>query len=636
MTEKLQEKSNKSEFSSERKRIDTEEAKKSERLNAISKKKEERLLEVKRDLEEKLRRRLIVKNSDLKKKAKEQERKFRNQKKSFSEKQMTQIRNEMKEIMKSGIESVRGEKIIAEKVKFDGNDKLTIGKVKYKLKNNVHMIGWGMETAIIGVAFEKLIGEQMKKGFLIVSKKEISSINYYKSLQFDTMITYFEVDDHREIIEANKMIFEYCKKLKKTDILVVILSAGTNDLLCLPRGNIGVKEKIHFLREMKNANATKEEINIIRKKLSLIRGSGLARIAFPAKVITIIMSDVPGDNINEIAGAPTVNESWTNEVNAILHKYHSLTINLSLSMRQVLNEISPSMPKKMLSKSGNFKFVDYHIIASNVDAMDSMAKAAFKLGYIPIKVNSKCVGTSQKMSHDKVREIFPSKEKWGFGLYLILGGRGSVNVADAQWQGQGGPNQELALYFSIYWYLKCRQYPILNDYNVWFLGCASSGKDGNSHVAGAFGYKTLVSGVCEKFHEFCNLHLEAKLMMMDLDPNNKENEEFIQLMENLSNEIRKVEKILPHEILSKNNTNFFFNNINDGEEILKIDNETDSIFTNVRDLHLIRIVRYQCNCDGSCFYNRTQIPQNSTISNQNLNKKYPCCGKIGSPKESNF
>lgn len=91
MTEKLQEKSNKSEFSSERKRIDTEEAKKSERLNAISKKKEERLLEVKRDLEEKLRRRLIVKNSDLKKEAKEQERKFRNQKKSFSEKQMTQV-----------------------------------------------------------------------------------------------------------------------------------------------------------------------------------------------------------------------------------------------------------------------------------------------------------------------------------------------------------------------------------------------------------------------------------------------------------------------------------------------------------------------------------------------------------------
>lgn len=93
MAQKLQEKSNnKSEFS-ERKRIDSEEAKKSERLNAISKKKEERLLEVKRDLEEKLRRRLIVKNSDLKKEAKEQERKFRNQKKSFNEKQMIQVDN---------------------------------------------------------------------------------------------------------------------------------------------------------------------------------------------------------------------------------------------------------------------------------------------------------------------------------------------------------------------------------------------------------------------------------------------------------------------------------------------------------------------------------------------------------------
>ena len=77
---------------SKRKRIDNvEDEKWTERLNAISKKKEERMLEVKRDLEEKLRRRLIVKNSDLKKEAKEQERELRNQKKSFSEKQMVQV-----------------------------------------------------------------------------------------------------------------------------------------------------------------------------------------------------------------------------------------------------------------------------------------------------------------------------------------------------------------------------------------------------------------------------------------------------------------------------------------------------------------------------------------------------------------
>ncbi|XP_043466588.1 glycerate kinase-like [Leptopilina heterotoma] len=274
------------------------------------------------------------------------------------------------------------------------------------------------------------------------------------------------------------------------------------------------------------------------------------------------MSDVPGDNINEIAGAPTVNESpTTNEVNAILHKYQIPLTILSLSMRQVLNEVLPAMPKKMVSASGKFKFVDYHIIAGNCDAADGMAKAAFKFGYVPVKVNSSCTGTSRRMSRDyvkfaslmisavegkisklefyksmmnngtlslseeKIEGIFSSKEKWGLGLYLIFGGRGKVKLTDSR--GQGGPNQEIALYFSIYWYLRCRQYPILKEYVVWFLGGASSGKDGNSQVAGAYGYLAIVTGVWKYYQELKDLNVEAKLMMMDLDPESKENEVFI-------------------------------------------------------------------------------------------------------------
>lgn len=111
-------------------------------------------------------------------------------------------------------------------------------------------------------------------------------------------------------------------------------------------------------------------------------------------------------------------------------------------------------------------------------------------------------------------------------------------------------------------------------------------------------------------------------------------------MENLNNEISKVKNILPHEILSRNNTNFFFNNINDGEEFLKIVNDTNYKFTNVGDLHLIRIVRYQCKCDGSCFNGRETesleiCTNNNCISNPSANdkKKIQCCGRISTPKE---
>ena len=270
------------------------------------------------------------------------------------------------------------------------------------------------------------------------------------------------------------------------------------------------------------------------------------------------MSDVPGNNLSEIAGAPTVYEIFADDVKAILDKYH-LHENISISMRKVLEEIPPSGSNKMVNVDGKFKFVDYHIIAGISDAMEGMAKAAFQLGYVPVKVNPSCIGTVQKMgreyakfaslmilavegkisklefykamidssivslSEEKVKDIFPSKEKWGLGLCLLMGGRPLVNVADGH--GRGGPNQELALYFSMYWYLRCRQYPILSEYVVWFLGGSSSGKDGNSEVAGAYGYGDLPIGVYNKFKEISDRYEKAKMKMKKLvkqDPENPE------------------------------------------------------------------------------------------------------------------
>lgn len=291
-------------------------------------------------------------------------------------------------------------------------------------------------------------------------------------------------------------------------------------------------------------------------------GSGLAQLAYPAKVITIIMSDVPADNISEIAGAPTVYESYTDDFNSILNKYH-LHENISSSIKNILEEIPAPGLSKMVNVNGKFKFVDYHIIAGISDAMEGMEKAALQLGYVPVKVNPSCVGTVQKMSReyakfaslmilavegkisklelyksmidspilslseDKVKDIFPSKEKWGLGLCLLMGGRPLVAVADEH--GRGGPNQELALYFSMYWYLRIRQYPILSNYTVWFLGGSSSGKDGNTEVAGAYGYGDLASGVYNQFKELTDRYDKAKIRLkkfVEQDPEHTETKVF--------------------------------------------------------------------------------------------------------------
>ena len=184
----------------------------------------------------------------------------------------------MKEIIEAGVEKVNANKILFEKIKFNGKDKMSIGSIKYKLKNNVHMVGWGIETVMLGVTFEKIIGQQMKKGFLIVPQGTLFKMWDYPSWlpKLDTKISYFEVGSdgqpNEKTLQANKKVVEYCKKLKKKDILVLILSGGTDDLLCLPKGNLIIREKIRFLEELKAENVSGREIDIIRKRLSQIRG----------------------------------------------------------------------------------------------------------------------------------------------------------------------------------------------------------------------------------------------------------------------------------------------------------------------------------------------------------------------------
>ena len=110
----------------------------------------------------------------------------------------------------------------------------------------------------------------------------------------------------------------------------------------------------------------------------------------------------------------------------------------------------------------------------------------------------------------------------------------------------------------------------------------------------------------------------------------------MELVNNLKEERSKLAEILPDQVLRNKNTNLFFRSINEGEELLELGDGTGNTFTNIRDLHIIRIVRFQCNCDGSCFQ-KNQLNQESKIGSDetySTNRKNPerslqCCRKIG-------
>ncbi|XP_076237872.1 glycerate kinase [Calliopsis andreniformis] len=652
------------------------------KIAVIQAKRQKVIDEVHRSLERRRMDKLAIQNAHFEKEERARQKELRDSRKTGSEKQMLEIREDLSTVVETGIKCVYTSVIIPEKIKYDGKSVLTIKGVKYRLKKNLHIIGWGKEAVTMSAAFERIVGKQLKKGWMVVPRKSIFMMWSFPEAfpRLDSRITYVEAgtdgQPDEKSAEATRRIVNYCKKLKKRDLLVVMLSQGVDDLLCCPHENITLRDKMRVVNRLKAAGATSVEINTVRNKLSGIRGGDLARMAYPARIITLITSDVSAAPMSQLSGGPCVYDPKDEKALAILHKYRLLD-RIPLSVRELVEEVSPweMAADKQVDENKKYKFVHEYVIACNADAMECMSVEVSKLGLFPIKLNSTCFGEVQEFAKEyvkitslmilgvegkvnkldmyeemkespvcpltdkKVQEIFPAKDKWGLGLCLLLGGRPTVNLCLDP--GSGGPNQELALYFSLYWYLRTQQYPILREYTVWFLGGSSYGKDGNTVAAGAFSYKSLGTDVYPHFEKAHSKFAEAQTTFWKLQEESRR--DFViadarKLMNDLQAIRNRHAAILPGRVLTQNNTNLFFLSINDEDELLELKSGNYYTFTNVGDLHVIRIVRYQCNCDGLCHGHGEKIcsdrecPVNRTLSSENGNGEQYCC-RVGGWKE---
>lgn len=265
-----------------------------------------------------------------------------------------------------------------------------------------------------------------------------------------------------------------------------------------------------------------------------------------------------GEPSTQLGGGPCIYDPKDERALAILTKYR-LVDKVSQSVRELLGGSNPrTAADTQLDEKKRYKFVQQYVIACNADAIECMAAKALKLGLSPLKLNFTYSGTVVEefaqeyvkiaslmilavenkitklemyeqmkespvcpLTDQKVWEMFPTKDKWGLGLCLLLGGRPTVHLCEHP--GKGGPNQELALYFSLYWHMRTKQYPILRGYTVWFLGGSSYGKDGNTNAAGAFGYKSLATDVYSEYEKARSVHEAALLKWRGL-AKDKQNE----------------------------------------------------------------------------------------------------------------
>ncbi len=322
-----------------------------------------------------------------------------------------------------------------------------------------------------------------KYGHVGTREKEISGL-----MKPGTFILYeagHPVPDENGL-EGTEKIIELLKNADKTTLVVCAISGGGSALLVSPYNGISLKEKQTITELLLKSGAEIYELNAVRKHISKVKGGRLAEIAYPAKILSFILSDVIGDRLDVIASGPTSPDETTfNDAMHILKKYNLIN-KVPGNVLKVLSEgVKGLIPETPKERNKIFSNVENIIIGSNKIAIEAAKQKAEKLGYKTKIITDEMKGEAREAGKwlaskikeyarpEKSTEIDKYSKTGKESLCFISGGETTVTVKG---NGKGGRNMELALAFAI---------EIENLDGITFLSAGTDGTDGPTDAAGA-------------------------------------------------------------------------------------------------------------------------------------------------------
>jgi glycerate 2-kinase len=237
-------------------------------------------------------------------------------------------------------------------------------------------------------------------------------------------------------------IMEIALGAGENDLIICLISGGGSSMLPLPQKNVSLEDKQRTAELLMLAGASIDELNIVRKHLSAIKGGRLARAASPAKVVSLIMSDVVGDHLASIASGPTAPDpSSYREAVDVLEKY-GITVRVSANVLAHLREAADETPKP---GDPLFEKVVNLIVANNRKALEAARRSAERLGYNTTILTSSLEGEAREVGKVLAsigNEVALYRNPIPAPAMLIAGGETTVTVTG---KGRGGRNCELVM-----------------------------------------------------------------------------------------------------------------------------------------------------------------------------------------------
>lgn len=366
--------------------------------------------------------------------------------------------------------------------------------------NRVFLIGAGKASLPMAQGVMQAMGERVSAG-AIITKTIPPGSDFSLPGNIPILLGDHPIPGENSIRSTQKLI-ETCSGLFPDDLVIFVLSGGASALFTLPADGVSLQDIQDMTRKLLACGARIHEINTLRKHLDRVKGGGLAHICSPARILTLVISDVIGDPPGVIASGPTVpDESTFLDAAGIIEKYRLQSSLPATVLARIQEGIVGRIPETPKPEAALFHSHFYRIIATNQNAVDASLSAAKDLGFDTENLGSEVEGEARD-----VGRIFASKLASGAakrrphdGPVLMAGG-GETTVTRTG-NGHGGRNLETALAAVV---------PLSGIEDVCFVSLATDGEDGPTDAAGA-----IVTG--ETFRKGIQLGLQPAQYLAEND-----------------------------------------------------------------------------------------------------------------------
>ncbi len=365
-------------------------------------------------------------------------------------------------------------------------DTLQVGAVAYDLRayEHIYVLGAGKASAAMACALEGILGERITAGWINVKD------GYTAPTRRVTIHTAGHPIPDARSVEGSRQIAALLRQAGPADLVFCLLSGGGSALMTLPAEGVTLSDIELLTQALLRCGATINEMNTVRKHLSQLKGGQLSRLAYPAQVISLILSDVIGNPLDVIASGPTSPDPTTfAQAYMVLEKHNLWHDAPAPILRHLQRGMEGAIPETPDAYDQVFQRTQNLVIASNEHAAQAAMEKAHQLGLNSLVLSTFVEGEAREVA--KVfaaiaRETAHSGQPVPRPACIVAGGETTVTVRG---HGLGGRNQELALAAA----------PLIAGLDkVAVIALATDGTDGPTDAAGAVSTGQTASRAAQK------------------------------------------------------------------------------------------------------------------------------------------